>query len=45
MKNGVMLGLDRLRNQVHTNGWDMKQLSPRYFSERLEVDKDNNKLD
>ena len=34
-----------LRNQVHTNGWDMKQLSPRYFSERLEIDKDNNKLD
>lgn len=41
-----MLGLDRLRNQVHTNnGWDMKQLSPRYFSERLEVDKDKCKLD
>ena len=34
-----------LRNQVHTNnGWDVKQLSPRYFSARLEVDKDS-KLD
>lgn len=41
-----MLGWDRLRNQVHPNdGWDMKQLRLRYFSERLEVDKDYSKLD